>query len=126
MWAVANTLTIYAIRNVGLSIAFPLWNTNSLLGIFWGFLLFNELHYAGWKRWLGVLGGARLHVRAAPRCWRSRRRTRPRRARQRLGIAAALGAGILWGTMYIPYRKAYLTGHESAFVHHVLHRRRTR
>ncbi len=26
------------------------------------------------------------------------------------GIAAALGAGILWGTMYIPYRKAYLTG----------------
>ena len=53
MWAAANTLTIYAIRNVGLSIAFPLWNANSLLGIFWGFLLFNELHYAGWKRWLG-------------------------------------------------------------------------
>lgn len=44
MWAVANTMTIYAIRDVGLSIAFPLWNTNSLLGIFWGFALFNELH----------------------------------------------------------------------------------
>jgi hypothetical protein len=27
-----------------------------------------------------------------------------------LGVLAALGAGILWGTMYIPYRKAYLTG----------------
>src|SRR5438067_13637629 len=27
-----------------------------------------------------------------------------------LGIAGALGAGVLWGTMYIPYRKAYLTG----------------
>src|SRR6266571_8103249 len=26
------------------------------------------------------------------------------------GILAALCAGILWGTMYIPYRKAYLTG----------------
>jgi drug/metabolite transporter (DMT)-like permease len=26
------------------------------------------------------------------------------------GIAAALGAGVLWGTMYIPYRKAYLSG----------------
>src|SRR6266536_5656209 len=58
LWAVANTLTIFAIRDIGLSIAFPLWNSNSLLGIFWGFLLFNELHYAGWKRWLGVLGGA--------------------------------------------------------------------
>jgi len=43
MWAVTNTMTIYAIRDVGLSIAFPLWNTNGLLGIFWGFLLFNEL-----------------------------------------------------------------------------------
>lgn len=27
-----------------------------------------------------------------------------------LGIAAALGAGVLWGTMYIPYRKAYISG----------------
>ncbi|MEK7401894.1 MAG: hypothetical protein AABZ80_05970 [Gemmatimonadota bacterium] len=36
LWAVANTLTIFAIRDVGLSIAFPLWNSNSLLGILWG------------------------------------------------------------------------------------------
>src|SRR6266849_10040707 len=48
--AVANTLTIFAIRDIGLSIAFPLWNTNSLLGIFWGFLFFNELRQAGWRR----------------------------------------------------------------------------
>jgi hypothetical protein len=26
------------------------------------------------------------------------------------GILAALAAGVLWGTMYVPYRKAYLTG----------------
>src|SRR5947199_9686255 len=26
------------------------------------------------------------------------------------GVWAALGASVLWGTMYIPYRKAYLTG----------------
>jgi drug/metabolite transporter (DMT)-like permease len=26
------------------------------------------------------------------------------------GIAAALAAGLLWGSMYIPYRKAYLSG----------------
>ena len=26
------------------------------------------------------------------------------------GVVAALTAGVLWGTMYIPYRKAYLTG----------------
>src|SRR2546426_8324565 len=33
LWAVANTLTIFAIQHIGLSIAFPLWNANSLLGI---------------------------------------------------------------------------------------------
>src|SRR6184192_913666 len=58
LWAVANTLTIFAIRDIGLSIAFPLWNSNSLLGIFWGFLFFNELRQAGWRRWTAVLGGA--------------------------------------------------------------------
>jgi len=109
MWAVANTLTIYAIRNVGLSIAFPLWNTNSLLGIFWGFLLFNELRLAGWRRWLGVLGGAlSMFAGAALLAMASSHQAAPGKAA--LGIAAALGAGILWGTMYIPYRKAYLTG----------------
>ncbi len=109
MWAVANTLTIYAIRNVGLSIAFPLWNTNSLLGIFWGFLLFNELHHAGWKRWLGVLGGAVcMFAGASLLAIASAHQAAPGKAAG--GILAALGAGILWGTMYIPYRKAYLTG----------------
>ena len=109
MWAVANTLTIYAIRNVGLSIAFPLWNTNSLLGIFWGFLLFKELHAAGWKRWLGVIGGALcMFAGATLLAIASSHQAAPGKAT--LGIAAALGAGILWGTMYIPYRKAYLTG----------------
>jgi drug/metabolite transporter (DMT)-like permease len=109
MWAVANTLTIYAIRNVGLSIAFPLWNTNSLLGIFWGFLLFNELHYAGWKRWIGVLGGAICMFGGATLlAIASAHQAAPGKAAS--GILAALGAGILWGTMYIPYRKAYLTG----------------
>jgi uncharacterized membrane protein len=31
-------------------------------------------------------------------------------ARATHGIIAALAAGVLWGTMYVPYRKAYLTG----------------
>ena len=109
MWAVANTLTIYAIRNVGLSIAFPLWNTNSLLGIFWGWLLFKELHYAGWKRWLSVLGGA-VSMFAGATLLAVASSHQAASGKGTLGILAALGAGILWGTMYIPYRKAYLTG----------------
>src|SRR5690348_18421099 len=49
LWSVANTLTIFAIRDLGLSVAFPLWNTNGLIGILWGVLFFRELHQAGWQ-----------------------------------------------------------------------------
>src|ERR1700674_598974 len=109
LWAVANTMTIFAIRDIGLSIAFPLWNTNSLLGIFWGFLLFNELRQAGWVRWLGVLGGAVVMFAGATLLAIASSNQGPA-VHATQGICAALRAGILWGTMYIPYRKAYLTG----------------
>jgi len=109
LWAVANTLTIFAVRDVGLSIAFPLWNSNSLLGIFWGILFFQELRDADWRRWAGVLGGALLMFGGATAlAIASAAQVPPRDAAR--GVAAALGAGVLWGTMYIPYRKAYLTG----------------
>src|SRR5256885_5084692 len=58
LWAVANTLTIYAIKDIGLSVAVPLWNANSLLGILWGAVVFNELRGAGRSRVAAVLGGA--------------------------------------------------------------------
>src|SRR4051812_49505395 len=57
LWAVGNTLTIFAVRDIGLSLAFPLWNSNSLIGILWGTLLFRELQGAGWLRKAGVIGG---------------------------------------------------------------------
>src|SRR5437762_8605801 len=109
LWAVANTLTIFAIRDIGLSIAFPLWNSNSLLGILWGFLFFNELRQAGWRRRVGVLGGA-LVMCAGATLLAVASSGRGPAAHSLHGVWAALGAGILWGTMYIPYRKAYLTG----------------
>jgi drug/metabolite transporter (DMT)-like permease len=109
LWAVANTMTIFAIRDVGLSIAFPLWNSNSLLGILWGFIFFNELRQAGWRRWAGVLGGG-LVLCAGGALLAIASSTQGPSEHPMRGVWAALGAGILWGTMYIPYRKAYLTG----------------
>ncbi|MGZ4733793.1 MAG: GRP family sugar transporter [Terriglobales bacterium] len=109
LWAVANTMTIFAIRDIGLSIAFPLWNANSLLGILWGFVFFNELRQAGWRRWTGVLGGA-LVMCAGATLLAIASSTQAPAAHSLRGVWAALGAGVLWGTMYIPYRKAYLSG----------------
>ncbi len=110
LWAVANTLTVYAIRDIGLSIAFPLWNSNSLLGILWGFLFFNELRGAGLARWLGVLGGTFVMCVGAAILAIASSGTHTPGTNPTHGVLAALGAGVLWGTMYIPYRKAYLSG----------------
>ncbi len=111
LWAVANTLTIFAIRDIGLSVAFPLWNTNSLVGLFWGVLLFKELRGAGTGPWAKVLGGAvAIVVGACILGLATSQQPAGLSQRAGAGIAAALGAGLLWGTMYIPYRKAYISG----------------
>ena len=110
LWAVANTLTIFAIRDVGLTIAFPLWNSNSLLGIFWGVVLFQELRDADWRRWAGVIGGALVMFAGATALAYASSAHAATPGNATRGVIAALTAGALWGTMYIPYRKAYLTG----------------
>jgi drug/metabolite transporter (DMT)-like permease len=109
LWAVGNTLTIFAVRDIGLSLAFPLWNSNSLIGILWGTLLFKELHRAAWFRKVAVVGGALvIFIGAILISAASTSETGHGNALR--GIAAALGAGLMFGSMYIPYRKAYITG----------------
>ncbi len=111
LWAVANTLTIFAIRDVGLAIAFPLWNTNCLIGLFWGWFLFRELQGAGARTWARVLGGAvAIVLSAVMLSAASVHAGLTTHHRAVSGVLAALGAGLIWGTMYIPYRKAYISG----------------
>ncbi len=111
LWAVANTLTVFAIRDVGLTIAFPLWNTNSLVGILWGRLLFGELKNASGKNIAKVVLGTVAIIAAAIMLGFSTIQGSGAHAAHALnGILAAAGASLLWGTMYIPYRKAYVSG----------------
>ena len=114
LWAVGNTLTVFAIRNVGLSVAFPLWNTNCLIGIGWGCLLFRELRGASLTNWFKVIGGAVAIVAAAIMLGFSLLHgatgSGVQSAHAVSGLLAALGASFMWGTMYVPYRKAYLSG----------------
>ena len=81
-----------------------------MLGILWGFLFFSELRQAGWRRWMGVVGGAMLMCLGVAVLAAASAAQAPASAHALKGVWAALGAGILWGTMYIPYRKVYLTG----------------
>ncbi len=111
LWAVANTLTVFAIRDVGLAVAFPLWNANSLFGLLWGRVLFRELEGASGRSIAKVVLGALAIVVAAILLGYStvHGNTHPTPHATR-GILAALGASLLWGTMYVPYRKAYVSG----------------
>src|SRR5881275_344877 len=111
LWAVANTLTVFAIRDVGLAVAFPMWNANSLIGLLWGWALFGELRGADSKTVAKVVIGAVAIVIAAILLGFSTITggiSAPHAALR--GIAAAAGASLLWGTMYVPYRKAYISG----------------
>jgi glucose uptake protein GlcU len=111
LWAVANTLTVFAIRDVGLATAFPLWNTNSLIGLLWGRLLFRELEGAGAKNTIKVVLGAVLIVISAIMLGFSTIHGDHASAPHAVhGLIAAAGASLMWGTMYVPYRKAYLSG----------------
>jgi drug/metabolite transporter (DMT)-like permease len=111
LWAVANTLTIFAVRDIGLSIAFPLWNTNSLVGLMWCCLLFKELRGSRARDWTKVLGGAAAVVfGAGVLALATPERASGSSGKATIGIVAALSAGVLLGTMYIPCRKAYISG----------------
>jgi glucose uptake protein GlcU len=111
LWAVANTLTVFAIRDVGLAVAFPLWNANSLIGLLWGRVLFGELKGAGPGTVAKVVAGALAIVAAAILLGFSTihggAAAHPHAVH---GVLAAAGASLLWGTMYVPYRKAYVSG----------------
>ena len=109
LWAVGNTLTIFAVRDIGLSLAFPLWNSNSLIGILWGIVLFKELHRAAWIRKGAVVGGG-VVIFAGAILISAASTSQAAQGSALRGMAAALGAGLIFGSMYIPYRKAYITG----------------
>jgi glucose uptake protein GlcU len=112
LWAVANTLTVFAVRDVGLAVAFPLWTANALFGILWGRLLFGELRGASSGTIARVVLGTIAIIAAAVLLGFSTIHGGSSNAHPHAmqGVLAALGASLLWGTMYVPYRKAYLSG----------------
>lgn len=109
LWAEGNTLTVFAIRDVGLAVAFPLWNANSLIGLLWGRVLFCELKGASRGNIAKVVLGALAITLAAVMLGFSTVRAGVGQHAMR-GVIAAIGAAFCFGTMYVPYRKAYVSG----------------
>src|SRR5580704_13715490 len=125
LWAVANTLGTVAVRDVGLAIAFPLWNTDALVGLLWGWLFFYELRGAGVSVLMKVLGGtAAILVGAIILAYASFLRGAASGHHSWSGILVAIGAAVLWHNV-LALSKSIHQRHESAFVRNGVHYRRT-
>ena len=126
LWAVANTLTVFAIRDVGLAIAFPLWNTNSLVGIFWGRLLFGELKGASAQNIAKVLLGSLAIVGAAIMLgFSTMHRSGAHASHAVSGILAAVGRQPAVGHHVHSLSQGLRQRNEPAVVRHRLHHRGT-
>jgi glucose uptake protein GlcU len=111
LWAVANSLSVFSVRDVGLAIAFPLWNTDSLIGLLWGWLFFGELRGSGPAVKAKVLGGSITIILGAILLgYASSLQSGYEAHRSAAGIITSLAASVIWGTMFLPYRKAYISG----------------
>jgi glucose uptake protein len=107
VWSVSGFLAFTATHRVGMAKAFGIWApVNIVVSILWGSLLFNEfLDTSPLSRlWLVlsvvvILAGVLL-ITMAPRGYGVKAQGR----NAAIGFLSAVGAGILWGTYFIPIK----------------------
>jgi glucose uptake protein len=107
MWSVSGLCAFTATHKIGMARAFGIWAPfNIMISILWGAVIFNEfiktspLSLLLMSVSLGViLAGVSLIIFA-----RGAGGNRGKKADLVVGFLCALGAGILWGTYYIPLK----------------------
>lgn len=107
LWSISSLFAFIGTRNLGLAKAIGIWAPlNIVVSVFWGAVLFQELiNLKGFMLlWFIValilmIGGVLLIVLA--KGWRT---TETMQRSIKAGFAGAVGAGILWGTYFIPMK----------------------
>ncbi len=107
LWSISSLFAFVGTRNLGLAKAIGIWAPlNIVVSVFWGAVLFQELiNLKGLMLvWfilaLGLMiGGVLLIVLA--KGWKTSETVQ---RSIRAGFAGAIGAGILWGTYFIPMK----------------------
>jgi glucose uptake protein len=107
IWAVSSWCAFTATRQLGMARAQGLWAPlNIVVSILWGALLFQEFPASGagtqalFVLAVAVIVAGVLLIIAA----RSETSTRRSHREITIGLLGALGAGILWGTYFIPIK----------------------
>ena len=107
IWAVSSWCAFTATRNLGMARAQGLWSPlNIVVSLIWGAVLFQEFPTSGAGTQalfvlavVIIIAGVVLIIRA-----RSEAAANRSRREITIGLLGALGAGVLWGTYFIPIK----------------------
>ena len=110
IWAISGLCAFTATAQLGTARAFGIWAPlNIITSMLWGALLFNEFPNTGPANVLRLLAALAAILAGVLLIIFSRGAGEPtQQARRRLwlGYAAAAGAGLLWGSYFIPIKAA--------------------
>lgn len=98
MWAIGNLFSLLAIKEIGISRAFPIWISNILVAYAWGVLLFSEI--TGFGIIIGIVGTLLVFTGSVF----ITRTKKPKEASLTKGVIFALLTGVLFGTYMVPFK----------------------
>jgi glucose uptake protein len=109
VWSVSGLCAFTATNRIGIAKAFGIWApVNIIVGIFWGAVLFGEFVHLNAQglvvfalSLVTIIAGVLMIIFARG----DEARLRSRRG-QVVGFLSALGAGVLWGSYFIPMKLA--------------------
>ncbi len=118
VWAVSGYLAFSSTKILGLARAFGIWSPlNAITAMVWGILLFNEFQQAGITTifllilaLIIIIAGILMIIFAKGLGKRT-----DLTAAIRFGLLAAIGAGVLWGSYFIPLRLSGVSTWVGAF-----------
>lgn len=118
IWAVSGYCAFTAIEKIGLARAVGIWTPlNIIVGMLWGVILFGEFVDADLRTLLLLLGSLSLVIAGILTIIFARGAEKQSRMGKSFlaGLTAAIGAGILWGSYFIPIKLSQQSMWEATF-----------
>jgi len=110
IWVIGNLSSLLAIEKIGISRAFPIWISNTLVMFTWGVVLFKELTtLTGFL--LGFIGVLLVFIG----CVLIGRTRKEKEKSTKKGIIFALIAAVLFGSVFVPLKLSGIGGNEFYF-----------
>jgi glucose uptake protein len=109
IWGTGNYFSLLAVKEIGISRAFPVWISSMLIGYAWGVLLFAEI--TGPAILLGLAGAILVFAGAVTVTRTGSGGRKPLKK----GILLAMAAAVLFGTQFVPFKLSGISPPEYYF-----------